>query len=970
MTKKIHFWLAAMVLLLVAPIGNQAYAQKNEQPPKFKTFNQQAYRSSGGQVKTLLKSELRMTNNDQLIKTNAWTDNIGFQHIKYQQAYKGIRVAKSTYAVHSQNGYVKVINGDFLKIGDLNITPSVNKGTALQKAVAATGVKNYTQLGKEELVVCRDYIGKDGKAHLAYRFVIIAPESHTEVFVDAHTGKTLLKNPLLRSCFIKGHKHHKKHAHQVKKSLAAQGSSITLYDGNQTIFTQAYNNGYRLYDDARGNGIHVKNSNNNQNWDFNGATEFVDNDNNWTAGEWDNAAKDAAGMSAFWAYEKTYDYFKNNHNRNSIDDNGRLLRALVHSGNNWFNAQYSSAYVMMRFGDGNGSPLTTIDITAHELAHGLTDFTADLVYSYESGALNESFSDIFGAAVEAEASPNKSRWLMGEDIGHIRDMANPNAKNHPDTYKGTHWYTGAGDNGGVHYNSGVLNHWFHILSEGKSGTNDNGDSFDVSGITIEKAGKVAYRMLSTYLSANSQYADARVAGIQAVKDLYGDGSNEEIQVTNAFYAVGVGAAYDDGTPPPPATCVTVFPYGESFEAGLGKWTQATSDDLNWTRDSGGTPSSNTGPSAGSDGDFYMFVEASSPNFPSKTATLVSPCFDIAALNNPTFSFDYHMYGTQVNNLKLEVSTDGTTWTQVFTKSGDQGDNWLSESIDLTAYKGSSVSLRFTATTGAGTGNGWQSDIAIDNIKVDGDTTTPPATYCVSKANSVHYEHIGQVVFGTINNTSDGGDGYSDFTAMSTGVALNSTTTITITPAWPNNITYNESYGVWIDLNQDGDFDDAGEQVFAKLSTKDTPVSGTITIPASAKLGATRMRISMKYNTAPSACGEFPYGETEDYTINIGGSSSVSGFTNVAAKSLELNNATVVFPSPATEFTNVKITLNHQTKVSISIVNAQGREVARRTVEGQAGAMNQKFDVKRLPAGIYLMRVTKDGITTTKRFIVK
>jgi hypothetical protein len=658
----------------------------------------------------------------------------------------------------------------------------------------------------------------------------------------------------------------------------------------------------------------------------------------------------------------------NNHNRNSIDNNGRLLRALVHSGNNWFNAQYSSAYVMMRFGDGNNAPLTTIDITAHELTHGLTDFTADLVYSYESGALNESFSDIFGAAVEAEASPNKSRWLMGEDIGHIRDMANPNAKGHPDTYKGTNWYFGSGDNGGVHYNSGVLNHWFYLLSEGKSGTNDNGDSFTVNSITIEKAAKVAFRMLSVYLSANSQYADARVAGIQAAKDLYGAGSNEEIQVTNAFYAVGVGAAYDNGGGNPGGDCVTAFPYSESFESGIGQWTQSSSDDINWTRDSGGTPSSSTGPSSGSAGSYYMYVEASNPNYPSKTATLISPCFDISALDNPAFKFDYHMYGSAINNLKLEVSTDGSSWTQVFTKSGDQGNSWKSESVDLNAYKGSSVSLRFTATTGTGS-SGWQSDIAIDNIKVEaGGSTTPTPTYCASKGNNVNDEYISRVQFGSINNTSGSGNGYSDHTSISTSINPGSSATITITPTWTGTV-YSEGYSVWIDFNQDGDFNDAGEQVFTRSATTSTPISGTITIPSSAASGATRMRVSMKYNGIPTSCETFTYGEVEDYTVNIGGA-SVSGFAGAAAKSLELNNATVVFPSPATEFTNVKIMLNSDAKVTMSIINAQGKEVANRTVTGQAGAMNQQFDVKSLPAGIYLMRVTKDGVTTTKRFVVK
>ena len=189
-------------------------------------------------------------------------------------------------------------------------------------------------------------------------------------------------------------------------------------------------------------------------------------------------------------------------------------------------------------------PLTCIDVVAHEIGHAVCTNTANLVYSYESGAMNEAFSDIWGACVEYFAHPSKSTWLIGEEIsGPIRSMINPNAHNQPDTYLGTNWYTGSGDNGGVHYNSGVLNHWFCILTEGKYGTNDNGDSYSVTGIGINKAAAIAYRMENVYLSSNSQYADARTYAIQAAEDLYGAASNEVIQTTNAMYAVGIGSEY-------------------------------------------------------------------------------------------------------------------------------------------------------------------------------------------------------------------------------------------------------------------------------------------------------------------------------------------------------------------------------------------------------------------------------------------
>jgi len=123
-------------------------------------------------------------------------------------------------------------------------------------------------------------------------------------------------------------------------------------------------------------------------------------------------------------------------------------------------------------------------------------------------------------------------------------MQNPNAKNHPDTYKGDFWFEGLGDYGGVHINSGVQNYWFYLLSQGGNGINDNGDSFSVNGIGMQKAAKIAYRNLTVYLVSGSQYADAREGAIKAATDLYGANSNEVQQVKNAWCAVGVGSCVE------------------------------------------------------------------------------------------------------------------------------------------------------------------------------------------------------------------------------------------------------------------------------------------------------------------------------------------------------------------------------------------------------------------------------------------
>ncbi len=146
-------------------------------------------------------------------------------------------------------------------------------------------------------------------------------------------------------------------------------------------------------------------------------------------------------------------------------------------------------------------------------------------------------------------------------------------------------------------------------------------------------------------------------------------------------------------------------------------------------------------------------------------------------------------------------------------------------------------------------------------------TTAEFTYCTSQGNSVADELIGRVQFGTIDNISTGGTGYTDFTNLSTNVSLGSSQTITITPTWTGSV-YSEGYAVFIDYNRDGDFADAGETVYTRAATTTTPIVGTFTIPSTATTGITRMRVSLKYNAIPTACETFSYGQVEDYSVQI------------------------------------------------------------------------------------------------------
>ncbi len=180
---------------------------------------------------------------------------------------------------------------------------------------------------------------------------------------------------------------------------------------------------------------------------------------------------------------------------------------------------------------------------------------------------------------------------------------------------------------------------------------------------------------------------------------------------------GVDCGGDCGVCPVCPTSVSSFPYTEGFESGLGQWSQSSGDDLNWTRNSGSTASSNTGPSSASEGSWYMYIEASNPNYPTKTAGLISPCFNLTGMQTASLSFRYHMYGSSANmDLDVQISTDaGATWSNaIWSQTGNQGNQWYTANINLDAYVNEYVTIRLWGTTG----ETWQGDVSIDDVEVD------------------------------------------------------------------------------------------------------------------------------------------------------------------------------------------------------------------------------------------------------------
>jgi chitodextrinase len=221
-----------------------------------------------------------------------------------------------------------------------------------------------------------------------------------------------------------------------------------------------------------------------------------------------------------------------------------------------------------------------------------------------------------------------------------------------------------------------------------------------------------------------------------------------------------------------------------------------------------------------------------------------------------------------------------------------------------------------------------------------------ATYCASQGNSIADERIGRVQFNTIDNSSSATSGYTDYTAISTTVSRGTSYTITVTPSWTGSV-YSEGYAVWVDYNNDADFDDAGELVWSNPTSTATTVSGTFSIPTNASLGATRMRVSMKYNGTPTQCETFSYGEVEDYTVNISQATAdtqaPSAPTNLSASATTETTTTLTWNASAD---NVAVTGYNVYSGSTLLGNVAATSA---NITGLVAATTYTFSVRALDA---------------------
>ncbi|MBS7232215.1 M4 family metallopeptidase [Flavobacterium psychroterrae] len=497
------------------------------------------------------KADFNLGSSDKM-QLKSISDNHGRTLATYQQLRNNIPVEGGIYKVRENKTKIDAFGSMAKKLPGSNF--KISAATGLENALKTVNAKQYIWESKKlgslvnknistkpqgELV----YVGPDFSSdlteyHLAWKYDIFAtnPQSSQTIYVDANSGKIIVVIDLNRD---------------VKFTGQSLGKGKSRYSGDVTFNTKQYADGYRL--EALQSKFNVPvvtwNMNHADNASDEVITEFIDEDNIWN--ELHNKNNDEVAIDIHWGMQKTIDYYAEKFNRNSVDNKGMQIIGLAHLGINVENASWTGGWA--QFGDGYNTPYVGLGITAHELTHAVTQFSAGLIYRGESGAMNESFSDIFGVSVEFYAGKDKKEdiWMLGNELyshGSMRSMSNPKAQNQPDTYGGLNWVNPLAttyDNGGVHFNSGITNYWFYLLSEGGQGTNDFNNSYDVKAIGLAKAEKIAYITLTEYLSPSSNFSDMRQTTLMVVEDLYGLESEEYKQVSNAWYAIGIGASYSD-----------------------------------------------------------------------------------------------------------------------------------------------------------------------------------------------------------------------------------------------------------------------------------------------------------------------------------------------------------------------------------------------------------------------------------------
>ena len=645
-------------------------------------------------------------------------DDLKMAHTKFRQTVNDVPVWEGEAIVHLKaDGSLTGITDDLKSNINVGTDATLSVAEAVETAQNFSGIRLKADAAKPDLWI---YRGED-RDHLAYRVSINDSDNRRNpsmpvIFVDAQTNEIVFSYDNLQT-----------------------GTGSSLYSGTVSISTSTTGGTYYMEDLTRKQGTFNMNNTGNVSTGTGGTqSRYTDTDDNW------NTTNQRAGVDAHYGAAKTLDYYKNVQGRNGIDGNYgpgttaaaansaiSLLVSRVHFGSGYNNAFWNGSN--MTYGDGDGTnftPLTTIDICGHEMTHGVTERTAGLVYSKESGALNEAMSDIMGSMVELYADGgvvSADTWKIGEDAytpgtagDALRRMDNPNAVGDPDhysvrVYPGTCTPSNTNDQCGVHTNSSIINHTYYLNAAG--GTN-RVSGISVPGIGTGAAEKIWFRALTVYMTSGTTFSSARTATLSAATDLYGASSSQYTSVATAWCATGIGSCPTGGTTPTPTVTPTPNPTptpgggGElvsngGFETSASPWISSGTGYFytnNGNYPHGGTGYIYFGVNNSVSGQAYQTV-----SIPSNATGTLTFWLNTTSSEGTTTAYDY---------LYAEVrSTSGTLLQTLATYSNRDkvttAGSYSQKSFSLAAYRGQTVRIQFRSTMDSST----TSTFRVDDVSL-------------------------------------------------------------------------------------------------------------------------------------------------------------------------------------------------------------------------------------------------------------
>ncbi|MBT2898329.1 M4 family metallopeptidase [Streptomyces sp. McG3] len=526
-----------------APLGGITAGTKADPgalPAKLSPAQRAELLSEANATKAATAKELGLGSTEKLVVRDVVQDRDGTTHTRYERTLNGLPVLGGDLVVKESaagatEGVSKASKATSAQLKAVGLTADVAPAAAEKQALGAAKAEGSKAKKASEAPRKVVWLGS-GSPQLAYETVVGGLQhdgtpNELHVLTDAASGEKLYEWQAVHN-----------------------GTGNTQYNGQVTLGTAP---SYTLTDTTRGN---HKTYNLNRGSSGTG-TLFSGPDDVWGDGTPQNA--ETAGADAHYGAAETWDYYKNVHGRSGIRGDGVGAYSRVHYGNNYVNAFWQDSCFCMTYGDGSGNvkPLTSLDVAAHEMTHGLTSVTAKLVYSGESGGLNEATSDIFAAGVEfySDTAQDPGDYMVGEKIDingdgtPLRYMDKPSK----DGASKDAWYSGIG-NVDVHYSSGPANHWFYLLSEGSGAKTVNGVDYDsptsdglpVTGIGRDKALQIWFKALTTKFTSTTNYAAARTGTLAVAGELYGATSPEYAAVAHAWAGINVGARPGGGNPDP------------------------------------------------------------------------------------------------------------------------------------------------------------------------------------------------------------------------------------------------------------------------------------------------------------------------------------------------------------------------------------------------------------------------------------